>query len=329
MRYPLIKFLQLNSQLKTQFYPALCIFGNDEWLKRRAISNVCDAYGVVDDGFSMDTLDAPTVEDITVSCLTQSLFGNKRLVICENFSFGGKKDTAGESQKAKDSKQQLSKLIQSCDGSFCLVFVTTESQPFASVKGLEFVDCNHLDTRSVEQWIVAFGKKNGVAVDVACANKLATYCLNDMARIATETQKLLDYGEISLRSIDLLVHRDVEQNVFNLTKFIANKNASQALELYKQLVTHGEEIMGLFALLYNAFRRMYYVKTTSCTNEQYATYFGVKAGSIFFLKENADKFKPMQLKRAIDCFAKADQSLRSHLNDDEVIPMLIMQLCSL
>ncbi len=323
----MLKFLQLNSQLKTQSYPALCLFGNDEWVKRRALGLVMESYGVSYDGFSVDTLDAPSVDDVQTSCLTQSLFGDKRVVVCENFVFA--KSANVESNKVKEAKAQLSKLIQSCDGSFCLVFLTNEQNIFNGVKGLEFVDCNRLDSRSVESWIVAYCKRNGVAIDSISANKIATYCLNDMARVATETQKLLDYGEITPATIDMLVHRDVEQNVFNLSKHIANKNATQALELYKELVTHGEELMGIFGLLYNAYRRMYYVKTTNYTNDEYATYFGIKPNSLFFLKETADKYKPMQLKRALDCFVKTDALLRSHLNDEQAIPLLIMQLCAL
>lgn len=322
----MIKFLQFNAQLKTQTYPALCLFGNDEWVKRRALGYVFDSCGVSQDDFAVDTLDGPTVDDIQTSCLTQSIFGDKRVVVCENFTFG-KGNT--ESNKVKEAKAQLSKLIESCDGSFCLVFVANEQSVFSGIRGLEFVDCNRLDSKSVEKWIVSYCKRAGVIIDPACTSKLATYCLNDMARVATETQKLLDYGEITLATIDLLVHRDVEQNIFNLSKHIANRNATLALELYKELEENGEEVMGMFGLLYNAYRRMYYIKTTNYTTDEYASYFGVKPNSLYFLKETADKYKPMQLKRALNFFAKTDALLRAHTHDDQAIELLIMQLCSL
>ena len=85
----------------------------------------------------------------------------------------------------------------------------------------------------------------------------------------------------------------------------------------------------MFGLLYNAYRRMYYLKTTNYSNDEYATYFGVKPNSLYFLKETADKYKPMQLKRALDYFAKTDALLRAHTHDDQAIELLIMQLCAL
>ena len=322
----MIKFLQFNAQLKTQTYPALCLFGNDEWVKHRALEYVFASCGVTQDDFAVDTLDAPSVDDIQTSCLTQSIFGDKRVVVCENFVFA-KGNT--ETNKVKEAKAQLSKLIESCDGSFCLVFVANEQSIFSGVKGLEFVDCNRLDSNSVEKWIVSYCKRTGVNIDSACTNKIATYCLNDMARVATETQKLLDYGDITLATIDLLVHRDVEQNIFNLSKHIANKNTAQALELYRQLKQNGEEVMGMFGLLYNAYRRMYYLKTTNYTTDEYASYFGVKPNSLYFLKETAEKYKPMQLKRALGHFEKADALLRAHIDDEQTFELLIMQLCAL
>ena len=59
------------------------------------------------------------------------------------------------------------------------------------------------------------------------------------------------------------------------------------------------------------------------------SYFGVKVNSLYFLKETADKYKPMQQNRALGHFAKTDSLLRTHLNDEQAIPLLIMQLCAL
>ena len=130
----MLKFLELNAQLKKQSYPALCLFGNDEWVKHRALGYVFDSCGVSQNDFAVDTLDAPSVDDIQTSCLTQSIFGDKRVVVCENFAFAKNANT--ETNKVKEAKAQLTKLIESCDGSFCLVFVVNEQNIFSGVRGL-------------------------------------------------------------------------------------------------------------------------------------------------------------------------------------------------
>ena len=318
----MIKFLDLREKLKTSNYSALCLYGNDAWLKRKAVSNVCEAYDIVDDGFSVDKLNEPTLEDIRLACFTPSMFSPKKLVLCENFVFP-------DGNKLAEAKRHLAETIAQCDGSFCLVLVAETDKVFSDIDGLETVNCSRLDKGSIVKWITGYCKKNGVTVDALCADKIATYCLQDMSRIEVETQKLIDYGQITVEAIDMLVHRDAEYAVYDLSSAIAEKNATRALEIYRGLIARGEEARALFGLIYNFYRRVYYVKTSSFTNEQMATFLGVKAGAIIFAKDTASLYKPMQLKRALDYLALADVRIKAFADENETMNILIMQLVTL
>lgn len=318
----MIKFLELREQLKTSNFVALCLYGNDAWLKRKAISNVREIYGIADDGFSVDRLTAPTVEDIRLACFTPSMFSPKKLVVCEDFAF-----PEGNAKQA-EARRHLFETIAQGDGSFCLIIVA-ETNIFPEGQGVECVNCNRLDKGSVVKWITSYCKKNGVVVDPLCADKIAGYCLLDMSRVEVETQKLIDYGEITLEAVDLLVHRDAEYAVYDLSSAIADKNAAKAISIYRGLIARGEDARALFALIYNFYRRVYYVKTSSFSNEEMANYLGVKAGAISFAKDTAARYKPMQLKRALDYLAKADERIKSFADENDTMNLLIMQLISL
>lgn len=319
----MIKFLDLREKLKTNEFPALCLYGNDAWLKRKTVSNICEAYGIVDDGFSVDKLETPTVEDIRLACLTPSMFCAKKLVVCENFVLPEGNAKLGE------AKRHLAETIAQCDGSFCLLIVADSDKNFSDIAGLETVNCDRLSKSSIVQWIVSYCKRSGVTVDALCADRIATYCLMDMSRVEVETQKLIDYGEISVQSIDMLVHKDAEYAVYDLSSAIADKNANRATEIYRGLIARGEDARALFALIYNFYRRVYYVKTSTFTNEETANYLGVKAGAINFAKDTANRYKPMQLKRALDYLASADERIKAFVDENEVMSILIMQLISL
>ena len=319
----MIKFLEMREKLKSREYSALTLYGNDSWVKRRAMDNVCQAYGITDDGFSIDRLEEPTVESISLACLTPSMFCAKKLVVCENFVF------PESSVKLAETKRQLSDIIRQADGSFCLLFVAETDKHFADIDGMETVNCNKLDKGSIVKWIVAFAKRQGVTIDTLCADRIATYCLLDMSRISIEVQKLIDFGEVTIESIDMLVHKDAEYAVYDLSGAIADKNATRATEIYRGLIARGEDARALFALIYNFYRRVYYVKTSSFTAEQTASFLGVKAGAVSFAKETAERYKAMQLKRALDCLATADERLKAFVDEGEVMNMLIMQLVAL
>ena len=318
----MIKFLELREKLKTVEYTALCLYGNDNFLRRKSIENVCEAYGVTDDGFGVDRLENPTTESIRYACLTPSMFCSKKLVVCEGFVF------PEGSVKLAETKRQLSEIVEQGDGSFCLLFVADADKHFADC-GIETVNCNRLDKGSVVKWIVAYARRQGVTFDALCADRLATYCLLDMSRVAVETQKLIDYGDVSIEAIDMLVHKDAEYAVYDLSGAIADKNANRAMEIYRGLVARGEDPRALFALIYNFYRRVYYVKTSAFSDEETAAYLGVKAGAVNFAKETAERYKPMQLKRALDCLALADERLKSFVDEGEVMNILIMQLIAL
>lgn len=319
----MIKFLGLREKLKSNVYNALCLFGNDGWVKKRAVDNVCAAYGIVDDGFGVDRLEGATLEDVTLACLTPSMFCDKRLIVCDGFAL------PDSSAKLVDAKNKLADLMRNADGSFCLLILTDSDKGFKDVEGIETVDCNHLDKPSVIKWIESFCRRQGVAVDRICADRIATYCLMDMARVAVETQKLIDYGSIDTDSVDLLVHRDAEYVIFDLSGAIANKNAGRALEIYRGLIARGEDARALFGLLYSFYRRVYYVKTSDYSADDVASYLGVKSGAVNFARETAERYKPMQLKRALDYLAQADERLKAFVDEGEVMNLLIMQLISL
>ena len=311
----------MREQLKSKDYPCLCLCGNDSWVRRKAVSNVCDALNVPNDGFSVDFLDNPTFEDIKLACMTPALFCDKKVVVCENF-------VLPMGQKGQSVKKDLSALISRADGSFCLVFVTDNDKGL-EIDGAEKIICNKLDRDSICKWIISYGKRQQVVIDRMVADKLAQYCLNDMSRISIETQKLIDYGEVSLEAIEQLVHKDAEYVVYDLSQVIARRNVSRALELYRGLVSRGEEPRALFGLLYNFYRRAYYVKTSVGDASDIANLLGVKTGAIEFAKEAAARYKPMQLKRALELFEQADNKLKSFLDENEVMTILIMQLVAL
>lgn len=316
----MITFLNLKNNLKGGGLSAFCLVGNDRWLKRKSLATVREFFGIEDDGFGVDRLDSPTYKQVEAACCTPSMFAAQKLVVVEDFQI-----PVGKQQI--ETAQKLEKLISECDGSFCLVFFADQSDFYSKINGLTLVNCDKLDSSSVIKWIVAYCKKQGVEVPAQCAAMIAEYCLFDMSRISTETQKLLDYGEVSLRSVELLVHKDTEFVVFNLSKTICAKNAQAALELYNGLIASGEEARGLFGLLYNTFRRAYYVKTTEQT-ENLAELLGVKPYAVQRTKEIAANYKPMQLKRILNCFEDADCKLKAFVDETEVMTTLILQLVS-
>lgn len=318
----MISFLNLKNNLKVNQYAALCLAGKDRWVRHKALAAIMQTYNIPDDGYCVDSLEDATLKDVEMACCTPAMFCEKKLVSVEDFHFP-------QGKLFSDAADRLSRLISQCDGSFCLVFLSDEAQGFDKIAGLEIVDCDRLDSGSVTKWIIAYGKKQGVEISPICASKIGEYCLQDMARVENETKKLLDYGEVSVESVESLVHKDTEYAVFNLSKTISAKNTQAALEMYKGLISSGEEARGLFGLLYNTYRRAYYAKVSDLPTDKLAELLSVKPYAAEKAKELAAKYKPMQLKRILDYFSDADEKLKAFLDENDVMTALIMQISAL
>ncbi len=322
----LIEFINLKDSLKSKFFPVYAICGDDQWLKNKSLENIKNSLQIDLPEMNCFTYeDGVDIDELLTACNTLPFFSMQKLVVVHNFVFPNGK-------KANEIKEKLANYSAKADESCVLVFVCDDDKNFKTMAGIQLVNCKHLDERAVASWIVAFCKRQGKQIASDVAGKIAQYCLCDMSRVATETEKLCSFakGEITSADVELLVHKDANYEIFKLSEMIANKNSAKALDTLQGLLNRGEQPRALFGLLYNFYRRMYYVKTTTYTTKELATYLGVKGEwQITQVVNIAQSYKMMQLKRALDCFAACDEKIKRFFNETDEINMLVLNLLAL
>jgi len=327
----MMDFLTMKESLKAKFFPVLAVCGNDAWLRAKAVENVAATLDVAYPEMNKVVYEQPTdMDEILIAASTLPFFSKQKLIVVENFVFaqGGKRQ---DGKRAQEQKAKLEKYASQADDGCALVFVTENESDFDGVRYVEKINCNRLDQKSVVAWVTAFCKRKKIEIDRFAAGRLADFCLCDMARVSTETEKLCDYsdGVITISDVDAMVHRDSEYVVFDLSRAIAEKNGAKALDMVQNLLARGEDVRSLFSLLYNYYRRMYYTRVSEATPAQLAAKLGVKESAIRFASEVAQRYKPIQLKRAVDHFAAADAKLKAFYNEGDTFDLLIMQLLAL
>jgi len=322
----LIEFINLKESLKSKFFPVYVLCGDDQWLKNKSLENIKASLDIQLPEMNCFVYEeGADVDDLVNACNTLPFFSRQKLVVVHNFAFPTGK-------RANYVKEKLANYCAKADDSCVLVFVCDDDKAFKTVAGVQLVNCKRLDERAVVSWIVAYCRRQGRAIDAAVASKICQYCLCDMSRVATETEKLCSFAtaQITADDVELLVHKDSNYEIFKLSEMIANKNSTKALQTLQGLLNRGEQPRALFGLLYNFYRRMYYVKTTTYTTKELASMLGVKGEwAITQVANVADKYKPMQLKRALDCFAATDDKIKRFFNEIDEINMLVLNLLAL
>lgn len=183
------------------------------------------------------------------------------------------------------------------------------------------VDCSKADVSLIIRWIKAECSYQEVSIDGETAKLLSEYCLSDMTRIKTETNKLIDYvgsgKTITKQDVENLVAKDLEYKIYELTEQIGKKNFDSALLIIKDMLGKGEQATRLLSYIYNYFRRLLHVAISSMEGQELAKAFGVKEYAVTKMKSQSAMFKKRALKSAVDMLSDADYKIKSGLCDAE------------
>ncbi len=221
--------------------------------------------------------------------------------------------------------KSLSKLFTENDLSSSVLVIINEKaeEGLKKLPSVAVVDCKKQESSTLARWIKATCENDGVAIELETAKLLAEYCLCDMARISVETEKLICYalkkGVIDKQDLSDMVFKDSEYKIYEMTDFVAKKQAGKALMVVYEMIDKGETPQRLFVSVYNYFRRLLHVSISSQSDVELAKILGVKEFAVKKAKQQASRFKVVSLKRAVDMLSQADYRFKSGLSniDDE------------
>ena len=221
----------------------------------------------------------------------------------------------------QDFIKKLQKLID--DGSLessAIVFVNEKnSDTIKKLSNVCVVSCDKADATTIARWVKGTCEKDGVLITLQTASLLAEYCLCDMVRVATETEKLISYAfnkkVIEKEDLELLVYRDSEHKIYEMTDYIAKKQVGKALEIIFELQNKGEPKQKLLTSIYYYFRKLLHVAISDLSDAELAKVFNMKDFAVKKLKQQAEKFRKISLKKAVDFLAEADYSFKSGKTD--------------
>ncbi|MBQ3597290.1 MAG: DNA polymerase III subunit delta [Clostridia bacterium] len=186
---------------------------------------------------------------------------------------------------------------------------------------VQVVECGRADNSIIARWVKGTCAKANVDIDLQTARTVAEYCLSDMVRVDNETQKLISYalfkGQITQEDVDLLVNRDSEYKIYEMTDYIGQKKFDKAFTVVKELLNKGEPLQKLFVSVYNYFRTLLHVSLSELSDDKLAAMLSVPSFVIKKAKTQAKAFKKKSLKRVVDLMVETDYLVKSGVYDAE------------
>lgn len=209
----------------------------------------------------------------------------------------------------------LKKYFDNPSNSSILVVINEKSCDFLQkLSGICCVDCQKADSKTLARWIKSRCAEDNVDIDLERAALISEYCSSDMSRIINETAKLcayaIDKGVITSDDIDLLVSRDSDYKIYEMTEYIAKKKYDLALFIVGEMLSRGETPQRILASVYNYFRRLLFAAISDMSDEELASSLGIKEYAAMKTRKQSALFKKRALKAAVDRLCEADYSFK-------------------
>ena len=243
------------------------IYGEEEYLIKKEIENIVKEKNIEEEGIIKYNLNEQSINEVIEEASMVGLFSSNKLIICDNCYFL-------TSEKQKDNKEDLLELEKYIDKPFddvTIVFIVKEEkldERKKIVKSLKkvssVIECNSLQSHDLYNYINNYFKENGYKIEISLVRLLVDKVKYDLSNIINECDKLMLYKDedkvIKKEDIDNLIRENFQDNVFELTNAILEKNIEKKIKIYKDLLLLGEEPIKLIVMVSNQFRLLLQVK---------------------------------------------------------------------
>lgn len=125
-------------------------------------------------------------------------------------------------------------------------------------------------------------------------------------------------GIIKKDDIDLLVNKQIESVIFELTDSLGSKNIKKALETLNGLLYNKEPIQKILITLYNHLKKLYLVKLAEKENRNISEILGLKPNQAFLInkyKGQARSFSEIELKNILEELIQLDTNYKTGIID--------------
>ncbi|MGR3221055.1 MAG: DNA polymerase III subunit delta [Candidatus Anammoxibacter sp.] len=317
--------------------PAYVVFGEERFLVKQALLLIKEKE------LDKDNIDLTFTEyngtDVSFGQIfdelwTASLLGgdNKRLVLIED---------AGD--LLKKYKKKVQEYLKSPSPYACPVFVSDKIDAWIKKipnNKLTTVECKKLRDYQLPSWITARGRRYRKKIVSEASKALIGETGNDLVLLDNHIAKLSTYvGDretIDEGDVHAIIFDGKKQTVFELTNAMADKDAANALEILKRLITFGEDFSRVISILGWQVRRLWKAKriVKDCSNNALNIAKRLQEElkiNNYFLKgfvKQVERFSENDLQVKFGYIADADVAIKtSSLAPRIIVECLLIKLC--
>jgi DNA polymerase-3 subunit delta len=195
-------------------------------------------------------------------------------------------------------------------------------------------EAKKLNEAELKNWIRSRAEFNGVTIEPAAIDLMLALAGTNLFMLTSEVDKLALYTgrglTIDAQTVEKLVSRSLEQNIFALVDKIVSRKIDEALRIYYDLLKLNEEPIKILSVITGQFRLIYQVKELSRRGygqQQIAGYLKVHPFRIKLAAGQAQKFSDTELTNIMKELAEADFKMKTgQMNKELLIELFLLNL---
>lgn len=158
-------------------------------------------------------------------------------------------------------------------------------------RAVTYVDCGKADSDTVAKWVYITLKRAHIAISTHLSEKVAEYCLCDMARVSVEVEKIIAYkteGEVTEQEIDELVYKDADYRLYELTNTVYRRDYTKFCMIADELLDKSGDEMFILNGLFNYFKTLHTIITSGAGNASLGAMLKMKEYAVKKSREQAE-----------------------------------------
>lgn len=303
------------------------IYGEERLLMDQKLDMLKKEYNCNEDNMNISTyrLDEDGMQVVLEDIQTPPFFTEKKMIILRNCYF-----LTSKKEKKDNNNSELFLECLKKDNDNIILIIFHDRKDFDERKKIvkqlrklgtffEIDKVNHYKLAgSVRQAVRA---RDAEIEDVAL-DMLLSRIGNNLTEVATEVEKLCLYTKyIDIEAVNKLVSKPLEENVFDLTSALLNKQRDKMFQIYKDLMVLNEEPVKLIVLIANQMRLIYQVKLLDrkgYTDKEIASILSVNPYRLKYVRQEGKDFDIKELLSCLNELSILDVNIKSGKIDKKI-----------
>ena len=318
------------------------LYGQETYLLEDFVKKIKKTFDKLIEGINFIKIDETNINQLISNIETPSFGFDKKLIIVKDtglFKKEGKKKNnvlAGLIDRISDYIKENAEIIKQDN---VIIFIETEAEKNKLYKTIEeygkVVNFEQEKLPVLIKRIKVISSAYNVQISDYDAQYLVECCGTNLQDIINEIRKLIEYtgngGKISKESIDLLVTKQIDSVIFDLTDNLGKKDIKKAMEVFYNLIYQKEPVQKILITLYNHFKKLYLVKIALKNNENIAECLKLKPNQTFLVnkyKAQSGYFSDLELRRILSELCDLDYNYKIGLIDLNIgIESILCRYC--